>query len=450
MTDTQSIDKSEKRRHHQSKIKRLGVGVKIREKIEGSGVWWVFVNHNRQRISKRVGSKKAALKVAETIQARLKLGLRLFSEGKPEKPPAPTLQAWYERFRRTYLVSAVSDSTASSYRYNFKNHILPAFGSKSLDEITREDTEGFVASLVVQKKLAKDTIATIVKNLRKVFNHAIEHKIISENPAAGLGKLYSQAPTRHEDIEPLNTEEVPLFLKAAQTDSPEHYVLFLAALHSGLRQGELMGMQWPDIDWNGKFLLVKRSIDRVHRKIVPTKNKKIRRVDLSDELLAELAVLRRKRKEEWLSKGENEIPEWVFCNQKGGWLDASNVVNRHFHRCLKKAGLRRCRFHDLRHTFASLLLTDGAPIAYVSEQLGHSSIELTGKRYGHLIPGANRFFINNLPGRKSAPYAHPSSKQTSGSDSVEVLKSKGIKRKDGAGKGIRTPDFNLGKVALYH
>jgi len=227
-------------------------------------------------------------------------------------------------------------------------------------------------------------------------------------------------------------------------------VLYLAALHSGLRQGELMGMQWPDIDWNGNFILVKRSIDRVYSMVVPTKNKKIRRVDLSDELLAEPALLRKKRKEEWLSKGKNEIPEWVFCNQKGGWLDASNVVNRHFLKCLEKARLPRLRFHDLRHTFSSLLLTDGAPIAYVSEQLGHSSIELTVKRYGHLIPGANRSFVNNLPGRKSAPYAHPSSKQTSRSDSVKVGKSKETKRKDGAGKGIRTPDFNLGKVALYH
>ena len=63
MTDTQTIDKSEKRPHHQNKTKRLGMGVKVREKIKGSGVWWVFVNHNRQRISKRVGSKKAALQV---------------------------------------------------------------------------------------------------------------------------------------------------------------------------------------------------------------------------------------------------------------------------------------------------------------------------------------------------------------------------------------------------
>ncbi len=438
-----NIDKNGTALHPQAK--RLGVGVTVREKIKGSGVWWVFVNHKRQRTSIKVGRRRAALKVGETIQAQLKLG-----SFPKQQEKAPTLQIWYQRFEKTYLASAVSASTADSYKYNFKNHVLPALGSKPLDQITRADMEVFVASLVVHKKLAKDTIATIIKELRRVLNHAREHKIISENPAAGLGKLYSRAPTRHENIEPLNREEVPLFLKATRTYSPEHYVLFLAALHSGLRQGELMGMQWPDIDWNGNFILVKRSIDRVHRMIVPTKNKKIRRVDLSDELLAELALLRKKRKEEWLSKGKNEIPEWVFCNQKGGWLDASNVVNRHFLKCLEKAGLRRLRFHDLRHTYASLLLTDGAPIAYVSEQLGHSSIELTVKRYGHLIPGANRCFITILPGRKSAPDAHPSSKQTSGSDSVKVRKSKEIRRKDGAGKGIRTPDFNLGKVALYH
>lgn len=69
--------------------------------------------------------------------------------------------------------------------------------------------------------------------------------------------------------------------------------------------------------------------------------------------------------------------------------------------CLRDAGLKRRRYHDLRHTFASLLLTAAAPIAYVSEQMGHSSIELTVKRYGHLQPGANRGFINNLPGAKN-------------------------------------------------
>jgi integrase len=97
-----------------------------------------------------------------------------------------------------------------------------------------------------------------------------------------------------------------------------------------------------------------------------------------------------------------KLPKLIFCNEDGGYMDRVNLAGRHFLRCLQAAGLKRRRYHDLRHTFASLLLTAGAPIAYVSEQMGHSSIELTVKRYGHLQPGANRKFVNNLPGIKLA------------------------------------------------
>jgi len=155
---------------------------------------------------------------------------------------------------------------------------------------------------------------------------------------------------------------------------------------------------------NGKYLVVRRSIDRVHRKVVPTKTKRIRRVDLSDELLAALKDHMRQQKEAWLKRESPEggtrkpQPEWLFSNEEGSWLDMSNLRNRHFKTCLKKAGLHQRRFHDLRHTFASLLLTNGAPIAYVSEQMGHASIQLTVKLYGHLQPGANRHWMNSLPG----------------------------------------------------
>ena len=121
-------------------------------------------------------------------------------------------------------------------------------------------------------------------------------------------------------------------------------------------------------------------------------------MDLSDELIASLKELERDRKSEWLAKGQNQIPEVVFCNERGGRMDAANISERYFHMCLKKAGVRRIRFHDLRPTFGGLLLTYGAPIAYVSEQLGHSSIEMTVKRYGRLLSGANRGFMNSLPG----------------------------------------------------
>ena len=147
-------------------------------------------------------------------------------------------------------------------------------------------------------------------------------------------------------------------------------------------------------------------------KVGDTKTRKSRRVDISDELLHTLEQLKRSRKEEYLRRGKNEIPEWVFLSpgkiiwedgkpvgrEEGLRIDMHNVKTRHFHNCLAKAGLRRIPFHDLRHTYATLLLMQGESPAYVKDQLGHSSIKMTVDIYGHWIPGANRQAVNRLPG----------------------------------------------------
>jgi integrase len=237
--------------------------------------------------------------------------------------------------------------------------------------------------------------------LNALYNAAIEDGITGENPARRLSKLYKQAPIVHEEIEPLRCEEVVSFLRAAQEHFPEYYPLFLCAIHTGLRSGELGGLQWCDVDWNGKFITVRNNL--VRGRIHGTKTDRTRRVDMSDDLLTELSNLRRHRREEWLSRGSNEIPKWIFCNREGNPVDMHNVKNRAFFRCLQKAGLRRIRFHDLRHTFASLLIQDGQSLKYVSDQLGHTSIKMTADVYGHLVPGANRQAVNRLPSLRKSP-----------------------------------------------
>jgi integrase len=267
-------------------------------------------------------------------------------------------------------------------------------GGKPLGKITRGDMKRFLAGLQ-SKGLARATIWTITKELRAVLAHAVEDELISKNPATNLGKLYRNAPVRHKEIEPLARREVKLFLRFVLQHSPEHLAFFLSAIHTGLRAGELCALQWGDIDLNGKFLIVRRNI--VRGRITTTKTEKIRRVDLSDSLIKALAELKRDRKEEWLSRGRSKIPQWVFCNREGNPQNIYNIKQRHFHKCLEKAGLRRIRFHDLRHTFASLLLQQNESLAYIKEQLGHSSIRLTVDTYGHLTPGSNRQAVNKLP-----------------------------------------------------
>ncbi len=234
------------------------------------------------------------------------------------------------------------------------------------------------------------------------MNHAIEDELIIRNLATKCSKFYKQAPVRHEEIQPLNAKEIRLLLRTILNDkhSSKYYALFLCAIHTGMRSGEIVGLQWEDIDWNGKFATVRRAY--VRGRVQPTKTDRVRRVDLSDALLEALRDHRQAKRQEWLKKGVNKIPRWVFASREGSPLDMYNVKNRHFYPNLTKAGLRRIRFHDLRHTYASLLIQNGEPLAYIKEQLGHSSIRMTVDVYGHLEPGANRQAVNRLPTLESA------------------------------------------------
>jgi integrase len=136
-------------------------------------------------------------------------------------------------------------------------------------------------------------------------------------------------------------------------------------------------------------------------------------VDLSNELSSVLKAHIQEQKEYWLKHPRKKDdgtfdttpPVWLFPNEEGGWPDTRNIAARHFSPCLTKAGFHQRRAYDLRHSFASLMLTAGAPIAYVSEQMGHQSIELTVKLYGHLQPGANRHWMDKLPGVKKVKTA---------------------------------------------
>jgi integrase len=375
------------------------MGVRVRQKAKGSGVWWVYVAHQGRRTSRKVGTEEAALEVARKIEARLTLGEEFLPT---KKAIVPTVGEYWKRFESTYLRSAVAESTASGYRTNFRVHILPALGKKQLDAVTESDMEQFIASLVHSKKLARPTIDMILRQFGRMYSRARKHKLVDENPASGHRELYQQAPIRHDEIEPLSHDEVPIFLQAVTARCPQYYALFLCAIHSGMRAGELAGLQWGDVDFNSKTITVRRSIDRVRRKVVRPKSDKSRTIEVSDELITALKNQLREQKAEWLKRG-SEHPDYVFANSEGSWSDMANIRGRHFSKCLEAAGLSHRRLHDLRHTYASLLLTDGAPMAYVSDMMGHSSIELTVKRYGHLIPKRNRHFVNALPGGTVIP-----------------------------------------------
>jgi len=370
------------------------MGGRVREKIKDSGEWWVFIAHQGRRTSRKVGDRKAAREAASKIQARLTLGKGAF--GEKAKLSAPTLERYFKRFEANYK-STLKPSSWYNYEGSLRIHILPELGKYRLDEITKPMMKELVAERV-KNGFAKDSIRLYLASLKVLYNQAIDDKAVSENPTKDLGLFYRQAKRKHEEISPLTEEESLLFLEKTLEYEEKHYPLFLCALHTGMRSGELAGLQWPDIDWNGRFLEVRRAINRFGEvATVKTKNGR-RRIDLSDHLLETFNNFRKQKQQEALKKGKNEIPEWVFANRPGSFININNAKSRNFKRVLKKAGIRSIRFHDLRHTFASQLLSNGTNVLYVSQQLGHANPGITLKIYAKWIPNeGQRQAMNKLP-----------------------------------------------------
>jgi integrase len=362
----------------------------MRQKPPDSGKFYVFVNYKGKRRARFVGTEKAARVVADQFAAQLVLGTFQFDPPKVE-PPKVVL-TFKEYCERWLSARQLKYSTRQSYEVIFENH-LGGFDAKPLEEITRQEIKDFITKK--QSEVKAGTVRNILAVLRAVLNSAMDDEILTSNPATRVGRSIKRS--RANRLDPLTRDEVARLLDTAKEKYGfDVYALLMTAVRTGMRMGELFGLQWVDLDFNTRFVKVQRSFVR-GREETP-KSGKSRRIDMSKQLSEVLQELKARRREEYCARGQ-DLPRWVFVNQDGTQLDHSNFRKRVFEKLLVTAGLRRVRFHDLRHTFASLLLQQGESPQYVKEQMGHHSINITVDVYGHLIPGANRRAVDRLDDR---------------------------------------------------
>jgi integrase len=378
------------------------MGVKVREKDEGSGEWWLFINHNGKRKAKKIGrDKRTALEAAKQIWAKLVLGDVGLLDASSTKQPS------FEEYAKYWLEDYIKPlrrlSTYERYGDILERHVFPTFGKKPINEIKRSE----IRNLILKKSkagLSRSMICLIRDVMSGTMGYAVEDELIPGNPVSGILKRLKLERDKRITVEPMNEQEVELFLNTCFSHFGEHGEFFLCAFRTGMRLGELLGLKWGDIDWNQKFIRVERSYKR--GRFDKTKTGKVRRVDMSDQLTSSFKQLLTKRKKEALKEGLGEPVQYIFHrNQKPM---EQNHIRRVFKRILVKAGIREMRLHDIRHTYASLLLSRGESPVYVKEQLGHSSIQMTVDIYGHLIPGTNRGAVNQLDSpQPSATYPQP-------------------------------------------
>ena len=423
------------------------MGVNVRER---NGAWWIFINHHGQRRARRIGAgtsgKKAAQQVAQQIQARLALGQTAFDS----QSAGITLDAYAETFLQR-IEHIRKPSTHESYQQTLTREIKPILGKLDLRAITREKVKALAMAGLKQGQSPK-TVQNIIRCLSSLFSHAVEDNLVAVNPALKPGKFLPKISKRRK-IDPLTREEVAVLIETAKRRLPRYYPLFLCAARTGLRMGELLALQWQDVDWQGRFIEVRRNF--THWQLTTPKSGESRRVDMSRELGHTLKDVLLERQVDAGATG-TKIPLWVFPSETGGLLHPHNLRDRVFYGLLKKAGLRQVRFHDLRHTFASLLLQQGESPVYVKEQLGHSSIQITVDCYGHLIPGGNKQAVDRLDTPPSpSPFEAESATSAQpcpvipGPTSTDRMENQVLTRRgDGVSDGFRTRDLRIHNPAL--
>ena len=351
------------------------------------GAWWIFIDHRGQRRAKKVGDRATAFQVARRIRERLMLGdLSLLG----------TDTETFETYARRWLTDGEAGRKASTHRFysfNLGLHIVPKLTSHPIGSITRADCRKILAEART-KGLKVASLQGVQRTLSAVLSQAVEDGILAANPAFRMGRYLRKGDEPRREIHPLTREDAHMFLITIKQHWSEHYAFFLCALRTGLRLGELLALQWGDINFTHRFIKVQRNL--VAGKLTTPKNTNRRRVDMSAHLTETLERQLVAAKAAALKAGKNNPPAWIFPNRDGASLDGDNLRRRVFQPAIAKAKIHQVRLHDLRHTFASLLIQQGESLAYVRDQLGHSSIQVTVDVYGHLVPGSNRAAVDRL------------------------------------------------------
>jgi integrase len=257
-------------------------------------------------------------------------------------------------------------STLNDYRSALRAHLLPAFGGRPLEEITAEEIERWRRSLSGLSNRSKNKLLI---QLHGIFRRA---QIVWGLPVNPLARVEKHPLRPSGDIQVFSPEEVWALVRAA--GSAQDGALFVTAAFTGLRLGELLALRWRDVDFAGATIRVRASYSARH--LTTPKSGKLRAVPLAPDVANALAQLG--RRVDWV--GEDDL---VFAGETGGYLDGS-ALRRRYLAALGGAGLRRLRFHDLRHTFGTRMIAK-ADIRRVQEWMGHADIQTT-MRYLHYAP----------------------------------------------------------------
>ena len=342
---------------------------------------WVAVLHVGYAAGKRV-RKTYYAGTRQEAAARLAGAIRDLQQGKRPSPETEKLGDFLSRWLTDTARHSVRPATLRGYEVSLRLHIIPEIGHLKLARLTAADLDSLYSRLL-DKGLAPKTVRLCHAVIHRALSHAQRRGAVAVNVAS-----VADAPTApRREFRTLSPEEAARLLKAALSD--RLHGLYVLALTCGLRQAELLGLRWRDVDLSGAVLSVRQQVYRLQGawQFTEPKTKAGRRtISLSGSAVEALRERRLAQNKERLRAQTWADNDLVFCNRVGNPIEKGNLLRRSFAPLLERAGLPHIRFHDLRHACASLLLAEGVHPKVVQERLGHASISTTMDTYSHVLP----------------------------------------------------------------
>lgn len=332
----------------------------------------------QKTITVRGTKKEAEAKLAELLNQ--------YNRGDYIEQSSLTTGEWLGKWIDVYVKNSRKKRlrTIETYEGVVRKHLIPAFDKIPLQKLSAGHIQHYYNSSTVSSSTLQQH-HNILHQALKVA--AVNERLININPA----EFVVEKPVAKKDLEMQVWDEVEVrkFLLAARETSIHEEALYTLAIETGMRKGELCGLKWEDVDLVARRLAVKRTLIRASSEPIlgPPKVGRSRAVAISPQTASLLKRHRAKQNELKLSLGDGYVDQdFVFAKENGGPLQINNFAQRSFARLIAKAGVPKIRFHDLRHTCATLLLSQEVNPKIVQERLGHSDISMTLNRYSHVTP----------------------------------------------------------------
>lgn len=282
----------------------------------------------------------------------------------------------------------VKPSTLHSYRRNLEIHVLPTLGGKKLQQLTPVMLNSLYATSPTPERdgLSAKTIRYIHTTIHKALADAADADLLARNPAERAKPPWVNGGAT-AGVAAWDADELSSFL--GHTGDLRLGAIWRLAAMTGMRRGEILGLRWTDVDLDAARLSVRHALVAIGYEVIEStpKSHHARVVDLDAETVTQLRVYRGDQQAERQLWGADYEDHGLVVAKENGEPIHPHTFSQSFERIIAKAGLRKIRLHDLRHTHASLALKAGVPVKVISERLGHESPAFTLKQYAHVIPG---------------------------------------------------------------